>query len=288
MKHTLFSLMVLLLIATGTSAQLETKKDTNGKYGYVDYEDNWVVQPQYDEANGFDDLTFAFAKLKGKWGLIDLQGKVVIPFSFDKIIYDNDYYFGDEQIITVVKNNKYGMVSRTSGKVFVECVYEKGFAFDEGLFYQLGTVSVVYRNKKAGLLNEKGVEIVPCIYDGGKQPFTSLDDYFVLVKQNKKIGVLDTVGHPLLPCQFEKVEISDSMSEMFQVKKNGKYGLYSFEGKEIITPLYDAPFYFEGEYGVAKLKGKYGVINRKGEAVVPFTYSNESDALDEMLKLYEN
>jgi hypothetical protein len=288
MKHNLFSLVLLMLIATASYAQLEVKKNANGKYGYVDYEDNWVVQPQYDEANGFDDLTFAFAKLKGKWGLIDLQGKMVLPFEYDKIIYDNDYYFGDEQIITVVKNNKYGMVSRTIGKVFVECIYEKGFYFDEGFFYQLGTVSVVYRNKKAGILNDKGVEVVPCIYDGGKQPFTTLDDFFLLVKQNKKMGVLDTIGRQLLPCEFEKVEISDSMSEAFEIKKDGKYGLYSFSGKEMIAPLYDAPFYLEGEYGVAKLKGKFGVINSKGEAVVPFTYSKESDALDEMLKLYEN
>jgi WG containing repeat len=287
MKHILFILIIFLLISPSTYAQLEIKKDTNGKYGYVDYEDNWVVRPQFDEANEFDDLAFAFAKLKGKWGLIDLQGKVVLPFAYDKVVF-NEYYFVDEQMATVIKNNKYGMVSRTSGKVFVECIYEKDFSFDDGFFYPLGTVSVVYRNKKAGLLNEKGVEVVPCIYDGGKQPFIPLDDFFVLVKQNKKIGVLDTVGHPLLSCQFEKVEISDAMSDVFEVKKNGKYGLYSFEGKEIIAPLYDAPFYFEGEYGVAKLKGKYGVINRNGEAVVPFTYSKESDALDEMLKLYEN
>jgi len=287
MKYLLFSLLLLMLIATTAYAQLEVKKDAKGKYGYADYEDKWVVQPQYDEANGFDDLNFAFAKLKDKWGLIDLQGKVALPFAFDKIIYD-ETYFGVEQIITVVKNNKYGMVSRTSGKIVVECIYDKGFTFNDGLFYQLGTVSVVYRNKKAGLLNEKGVEVVPCIYDGGKEPFTTLDEFFLLVKQNNKTGVLDTVGHQLLPCQFDKVEISDSMSEAFVVKKDGKYGLYSFSGKEMIAPIYDAPFYFEGEYGVAKLKGKYGVINRKGEALVPFTYSNESDAMEEMMKLYED
>ena len=149
--------------------------------------------------------------------------------------------------------------------------------------------AIVYKNKKAGMLNSNGVEFVPCQYDGGKKPFAYMDyDYFMLVRQNSKVGVIDTAGREVIRCQYDDIKISDAMGEVFEIKKNGKYGLCGFDGKEIIAPLYDKSFYFEGEYSLVSLKGKYGAINKKGETVVPFTYLKEEDASAEMMKLYGN
>jgi len=382
------SIFLILLLSTSAFAQLDVSEGTNGKLGFKNIEDNWIIQPQYDDVYQYDGIGFcAFVKLNGKWGAIDTLGKTVLPFEYQltykntdefsefdysfrqgKIliletgvemvckvmrndryglvslatgkvviepIYDNHLTFRDfydettntnfmyaiasvngkwgsidiqgktiipfeyDKIITpqeeyndligqakVIKNKRYGLVSLLTGNVFTAPVYDQDFSFEETMW---GMTAIVYKNKKAGMLNSKGVEFVPCKYDVGKKPFVDLDyDYFMLVRQNNKVGVIDTAGHELVRCQYDEIKMSDAMGEVFEIKKNEKYGLCGFDGKEIIAPLYDKTFYFEGDYALVKLKGKYGVINKKGETVVPFTYSKEEDASAEMMKLYNN
>lgn len=267
-------------------SQPESKKSSSGKFGFTDDSGEWIIQPQYTEVEEFYDGPYAFVKLKGKWGLIDQKGNAILPFSYDKIA-NLDY--GEDELYSVSKNKLYGMVSRKKGKEIVSCTYENNFYFDDSIISELDAVAIVYKNKKAGLLSMEGKEIVPCLYDGGKKPFTTLDyDAFYLVRQNKKAGVINSLGGLVVQCVYDDIKISDSESLLFEVQKNGKYGYCSIEGKEIIAPIYDKAFYYEGDFSLAKLKGNYGVINRKGETVVPFTYSKESDAFDKMMTLYEN
>lgn len=145
-----------------------------------------------------------------------------------------------------------------------------------------------YKNNKAGLINTKGIEVIPCIYDKGESPFTNLEDYFYLVRQNGKVGLIDTVGRQIIPCRYDNIAISNSVDSAYDVRKKGKYGLCDSQGNEVISPIYDKPFYFEGEYAIARLKGKFGIINLKGETIKPFAYSKESEAFEELIKLFEN
>lgn len=277
--------LLLLVTSLCAYAQLESKKNKAGKFGFTNETGDWVIQPIYDEVIEFEDLPNTFAKLKGKWGIIDMQGKTIQPFEFSKV---NNLDYGIAHLYSVEKNKRYGLVNLSSAKPLTEFVYENSFYFDDGTIEELGLLAIVYKNKKAGLLNEKGVEIIPCIYDKGESPFTYLEGNFYLVKQQGKVGIIDNTGHQILPCQYEKAEVSISFDERFDVVKGGKYGLCDFKGNEVITPIYDKPFYFEGDYSIARLKGKYGIINQKGEIIKPFTYAKESDAFDELLKLFEN
>jgi len=279
-----------------TAVEMVCKVMKNDRYGLVSlatgkvviapiYENNLSFREFYDEANNTN-FMYALASINGKWGSVDMQGKTIIPFEYDKIFAPQEEYNDLNGQAKVIKNNRYGLVSLLTGKIITAPIYDQDFHFDETMW---GMTAIVYKNKKAGLLNSKGVEFVPCQYDGGKKPFVDLGyDYFMLVRQNNKVGVIDTAGRELVRCQYDEIKISDAMGEVFEIKKNGKYGLSGFDGKEIIAPLYDKTFYFEGEYGLVKLKGKYGVINKKGETVVPFTYLKEEDASEEMMKLYDN
>jgi WG containing repeat len=280
--------ITLFLVVTDTciaQIELEGKKGNNGKFGFADYDDNWVIQPTYDEITEFDGLAYTFVKLKGKWGLIDPQNKTILPFQYSNVFFDEGL-LGDEQNVIVVKNNKYGIVSRSTGKVFIDCIYEKPFEFTDGIIPYLGNLSVVYRNNKAGLINEKGVEFVPCIFDGGKVPFKEMDnDYFATAKQNNKTGVIDTIGHLVVPCMYDDVKTSETYDQL-DIIRNKKHGIFSLtEGKEIVAPLYDEPFYFEGDYAILQQKKKYGAINKAGKVLVPFKYSNDDEVFLELEKL---
>lgn len=274
----------LLFISASAFSQLESKKAANGKFGFTNDEE-WVIQPMYDEVMEFYDYSYAFVKVKGKWGLIDQQGKTVLPFEYSKVL-EEEYLFGDEENRTIIKNGKYGIVNRALGKMLVECIYEKPFGFTDGIFPLLGNLSVVYRNNKAGLLNEKGVEIVPCIFDGGKEPFKDMYlDLYVLAKQNNKSGVVDTVGNLAVPCVYDEIKTTEDF-DLLDVVKNKKHGLFSLTArKEIIAPLYDEPIRFDEEYAYVRLNKKYGAIDKDGNIIVPFKYANDDEVYLELEKL---
>ncbi len=278
----LVTAFITAFITCSAQTELEGKKSNNGKFGFTDEEDNWVIQPVYDEITEFYGLSFAFVKSKGKWGLIDQQNTTILPFDYSKVIFD-EYLLGDEQNVIVVKNNKYGIVSRTTGKILIDCIYEKPFEFTDGIIPHLGNLSVVYRNNKAGLINEKGVEFVPCIYDGGKIPFQDMyNDYYATAKQNGKTGVIDTLGHLVVPCSYDEINTSEDL-ELLDVIKNKKHGIFSLRtGKELVAPLYDEEIVFDGDYAIVQQKKKYGAIDKEGKVIVPFTFRNDDEVYLEL------
>jgi hypothetical protein len=288
MKVYLSLIITVVCISIAAAQPVQIKKGDNGKFGFVDEDDNWVVQPQFEQLSEFSDTPHTFAKLQGKWGLIDLNGKTILPFDFSRTVFN---YWGNDPLVSVQKNRHYGLVNMMTGKLIADCVYDKEILFDETYTLDTSPLAIVYKNGKAGLLKVTGEEFVPCQYDKAKRPFSFMySEMHWIVRQNNKIGVIEcATGKEVLPCIFDEVKFSeDSMGNIFQVKRKGKYGLYSESGEERITPLYDKPFYFEGDYALAKRNGKYGAINAKGEAVVPFIYKKEVEALNKMTALYEN
>ncbi len=55
-----------------------------GKWGYVDEESNFVIEPQFQEAHSFSN-SFAAVSKDGKWGFINNKGTVVIDYTFDDV-----------------------------------------------------------------------------------------------------------------------------------------------------------------------------------------------------------
>ncbi len=283
-KIILLTAFIVAFIACTAQTELEGKKGNNGKFGFTNDNDDWVIQPVYDEITEFYGLTYTFVKSKGKWGLIDQGNTTILPFEYSKVIFD-EYLLGDEQNVIVVKNNKYGIVSRTTGKSLIDCIYEKPFEFTDGIIPHLGNLSVVYRNNKAGLINEKGVEFVACIYDGGKIPFQDMyNDFYATAKQNGKTGVIDTLGHLVVPCVYDEINTSEEL-DLLDVIKNKKHGIFSLRsGKELVAPLYDEAIFFGGDFAIVQQKKKYGAIDKEGKVLVPFSFSNDDEVYLELQK----
>ncbi len=274
----------LLFISTCAVAQLEGRKSESGKFGFTNETGEWVIQPMYSQIFEFSESQFTLVKLKDKWGVIDQQGKTILPFEFSKM---ENLDYGDDQLFSVMKDKRYGLLDLHSAKMRTECIYENDFHFYDGIIQQLGVLAIVYKNNKVGLINEQGTEVVPCIYDKGKNPFEELENNFFRVSKNGKVGAIDTVGREIVPCIYDKINVS-GIFEPFEVVSKGKFGYCDFTGKEVIAPLYDKSFFFEGDFAYVRLKGKYGIINRKGETVKPFIYTKESDVFEEFTKLFVN
>ncbi|CAM3478500.1 WG repeat-containing protein [Flavobacterium longum] len=75
-------------------------------YGIVDNEFKTIIEPTYDYFLKSPDRSVLLAKKKGKWGMIDLSEKVIIPFEYD---YQPEYKDGNYQLS---KDRKIGIVNR--------------------------------------------------------------------------------------------------------------------------------------------------------------------------------
>ena len=88
-------------------------------YGYVNAKGEYVITPQFEEAQSFSE-GLAAVKIDNKWGYIDTTGKFIITPQFQEA-----YYFGENQyygMARIIKNNKWGVINK-SGKFVVPAEY---------------------------------------------------------------------------------------------------------------------------------------------------------------------
>ena len=62
--------------------ELTPKENVNGKYGFIDENGNWVIEPQFDDAFDFSE-GLAIVEVEGKWGYIRPDGTWAIKPQFD-------------------------------------------------------------------------------------------------------------------------------------------------------------------------------------------------------------
>ena len=59
--------------------------EKDGKYGYLNYLGNWIKNPNMSDAKPFFEGVAACTNDEGKYGVIDTNGKTVIPFEYEYI-----------------------------------------------------------------------------------------------------------------------------------------------------------------------------------------------------------
>ena len=143
--------------------------------------DGWGEYGAPDEANDFHEGLVMIMK-NGKAGFLDKQGKVAIPFLYERA---KDF---SEGFAAVKKAGKWGFINK-EGKNVIPCQYDKVASFREGL------VAVV-KNGKSGYINTKGKEIVPFIYDKPEdwEPLYDFHEGLAVVKKNGVYGYVDKEG----------------------------------------------------------------------------------------------
>lgn len=75
-----------------------------GKWGYIDTECNFVIEPQFHDAQSFSN-SFAGVCKDGKWGFINTNGDVVIDYLFDDV--DN---FNSKGCVFISTNSRWQLL----------------------------------------------------------------------------------------------------------------------------------------------------------------------------------
>jgi hypothetical protein len=270
--------------------------------GVTDDEGKLIIPIMYAHIIGMESNTSKYrwsklyykASIGNRWGVMDKNGKVMIPFVYDEV-YD---FMGGMELYMVRKNNLYGLFDKKFNEM-LPCVYEgidfvtfKGKywfrkkekwglmdkdqkviiepQYDSHGWMKNGKIQVT-KNKKNGIIDTLGQIIIPLMYDG-------LDDEthngLIVASLKNKWGYLDSLGKIAIP--FEYDDIRKFYKSIAGVKKEGNYFFINASNERINSNTYDFIDHdWFGKEGIKVMRNKkVGIVDVKGNEVIPCEYDD--------------
>ncbi|GAB1858066.1 hypothetical protein MHTCC0001_29030 [Flavobacteriaceae bacterium MHTCC 0001] len=259
-------------------------------YGVLDNKERKIIPLTYKliASSSYSDGSRISQNKEGKYGFMTLEGEVTLPFEYDYL--DSRYSRGNNlisvknskcgivrinsglpqeiiscdydditnlnKILITKKEGKYGMLDG-NGKTLVEPIYEDLEVLGSDSYYGDKTIKAKIKGKYI-IFDDLGVQIsddkfkeIQTITDEDKS--TSYDRYFTFykVKKKDKFQIMDKVGNLIGDSAFE--DITSEYKNIFIVKKEDKYGLFSLLDNELLIDYsYDL---------ITKTKSNYLGIN---------------------------
>jgi hypothetical protein len=210
-----------------------TEAAENGKYGVIDTNGKWIIQPQFDDVTYLTEnkespftAGFVLAKSGENWGAVDTNGSMTVPAAFEEI----RSFSGT--MAAVKKNGVWGFIN-TSGTMVIEPRYFSVRDFQ-------GDVAIVEEKEDSGesVIDKNGETIfaaspgVTIGYEGFKEGLcviSSTDGGEEAGTPNNTCGVINSKGKIL----FNKNALNEARIQpggLIYAIKNGKCALASGEG----------------------------------------------------------
>lgn len=190
-----------------------------------------------------------------------------------------------ERIVNFVKQNKIKfvviiilLILAIVGLLFVD-YKNKEYNLTEVSDYKYYMLN---KDGKYGIIDTSGNIIIEPIYDNIKIP--NPERAIFICELEDKSTILNEKNEKIFT-QYEEVEpiilngVVSSVpyeKQVLKYKKDGKYGLINYNGKEITKPIYEEIQSLENKESelLVKKDGKYGVINSKGARLIKEEYDN--------------
>lgn len=269
MKDYFYLLFIFLISCSGNSQKINRKEisyiekdretgwsrglNTKNKWGFIDKDSIVKIPFEYDFLNPFE-YGLAYAKNKGKEFFINPENKIIIPPIYDKL----DLF--SEGLVSAKKNNKVGFLN-TKGEVIIPFIYDSADSFWEN------KLCVVGKNGKFGVINLKGETVLDFIFESIKNP---RKDNFLVAKKSGKYAFFETSGKQLSDYSFDEIICDENCNYLFTngiaiVKKESKYELLN---EKMATAFENSKFDSISVFDtfsniVVKRNGKYGMYNAK-------------------------
>lgn len=228
--------------------------ESDGKYGLADSGNTTVINCEYDDI-GLLSNDLVSVKKNGEYYYVDSEG-------YRKLVPDQpaDYLgtFGSGYAPASF-DGKYGYVDEKLKQYHMEYDFAGCFAKD---------VAPVQKDGKWAIIDDSFENITDYVFDE-----ILMDDYnycssygAFFAKQNGMYALYSLDGKKISD-DFEDARIFES-KEPAAVKKDGKWGFVSIDGKIAVNPCYDDAGSFCIGYAPALIKGKWGAVDLSGNVLI--------------------
>ncbi len=193
--------------------------------GVFDEKGKEIIPPLYEEIDLYDSRDNIVAKKAGKYGVIDLQHKIIINFDYDLI---EKVYTESEMYIRLTKNNKQGVGSKT-GELLLPVIYDEIGQFTLASKLLMG----VKKKDTWGYINAKNKMVIPNIYEDARAFQNVSDKQYAIVKKQGKWGVIDHKNKVIIPFEYTEIYLPKTLTNNITVQKNERFYEIDFQGREV-------------------------------------------------------
>jgi hypothetical protein len=219
-----------------------------------------------------------------KWGLIDWNGKIVVPAQFDWVgdAWEGPSYMGEraypwksyplrDELIVVMVGSKFGYIDR-NGSIVIKPQFGAAHSFSQGL------ARVRAGNGRWGYIDRSGnLVIAPQFGEfivGAPEDFSeglALASGCTAPCPSEVWGFIDRKGDFAIKPQFiDATPFSEGLAAVAvgSPMTHKRMGYIDVTGKIVIPPKFDAAERFSEGLAVIQATGRFGYIDRSGGVVI--------------------
>lgn len=233
----------------------------SSQYGLVDIH-NKTLQAQWDWVSDVDTNSNAIVKKKDKFGILNVNGQLILKTEYDYIIYCQN------EIYLVVKNNLYGFYS-SQEKCFITSIDNNYSSSFEPSYYTNGKQFKLLKNNEVALVDFNGRYSIN--FGTYSNLFFAKCD-IIRIQKNNKYGFIDRKLKPVTAVEYDKatdyennIAIASKGTSSFLIDKTGKI-IYSIKNGTIEATT-------NGIYNV-KLNELVGLINLDGKLILSIEFES--------------
>jgi len=206
---------------------------------------------------------FLAAELNGKWGVINMANKEVLPFIYDGLNVHQDYSVATVSVGDRRTTLHTGLINLITGDEIVPLGrYNRIYSVSDGYAIAFNEIRQDgNRVRQEGLINiTTGEEVIPLIHEQvwmlpeyrNFQPSGFVFDY-IFFNQDNFVGLNDMEGNQLLPPIFDRIELSNMPENLAMVYNlcpdTGVTlgGIANINTAEIIVPIRYHHLWYIGE-----------------------------------------
>lgn len=283
----------------------------NNSWGIYDtVSKNIIIPAIYEDIKPLTN-DYVAAKLGGLYGFISREGVIISDFIYEEISY---FEFG---LAIIQKEHRYGLIDNNlnlkspmiyeymnflnNGLILIK--FKGGY----GCLSKKGALVIPPKYKKIGISTKNIIELIndegkSFIFDSnGKQyPQTLKRSYYFLyegyrffhfgmarAENDGKWGYIDYKGNLVINYQYE--DAGEFNGDFAAIRLNGKCGIINKRNEMIVPPTFDKVFIEDYGFKVANgeyeyedsfclgFRGKWGLINFKGNLIYPLELDSEYD-----------
>ena len=191
----------------------------NQKWGLMDINGALVVSPKYEVIGTPQKFGYTLMQQAGKIGLLNKKGQLLLPAKYEEIkILDSNF-------ISVIFNQAQQVLT-ANGTIVL-----KGKEYKDFKVLNRELLSFT-KNDLVGCVNTKGAIIVEPSYDG----ITLYKNQYLKIEKRKQYGLVDLTGKSILPIVADAFNILEN--GLIFYLKGVLWGAVTLEGKALIPPNY--------------------------------------------------
>lgn len=275
-------------------------------WGYMNAAQQEVIPCIYQFAEPFCNGK-ALVMLHGKYGVIDTNGKEIVPCLYTRIteyvppIGSNGHCF--TRYVRAEADSVNGIYDLQEHQFYPDWHGDGYSSYYEGFEWYRKIMVHPGKQRLFGLTNERGVFVLQPVYSfigedygrtgirvarDGKWGFVSLGgreivpiiyesakDYssgFAAVKQDGKWGFVNRAGQLTVSCKYDAADMFED-NGLAIIRLNGKWGVVDTQGRELIAPVWQGVKVFRSSFGLAQ-NGKWALADASGTLRTAFIYDD--------------